>query len=305
MTAVTAGTDPIGIAVNATTNTVYVANASGTAAVVDGAKCDAANRSGCHVQPPTVVVGSNPQFLAVDDSTNTIYVANSAANTVSVIDGSTRKVRANIPVGPLPFTLAVNQATGSVYVTDLGAATVSVIDAKTCNAKNVSGCRHRPITVNVGQTPGGIAVNTRTNTIYVTGEFSHDVSVIDGTTCNAHMTSGCRKTPIRVLAGVGARGIAVNEVTNTVYVANTDANTVSVINGATCNAAVHTGCGQHAPVAAVGISPRRVAIDPVTNTIYVTNAGSNSVTMLDGRTCNGQVHSGCGPAAAPPKAQPA
>jgi hypothetical protein len=43
----------------------------------------------------------------------------------------------------------------------------------------------------------------------------------------------------------------------------------------------------------------------VTNTIYVTNAGSNSVTMLDGRTCNGQVHSGCGPAAAPPKAQPA
>ncbi len=108
-----------------------------------------------------------------------------------------------------------------------------------------------------------------------------------------------------MLAGAGARGIAVNEVTNTVYVANTDANTVSVINGATCNAAVHTGCGQHAPVAVVGISPRRVAIDPVTNTIYVTNAGSNSVTMLDGRTCNGQVHSGCGPAAAPPKAQPA
>ena len=140
VTAVTAGTDPIGIAVNSATNTMYVANASGTVAVVDGAKCDAANVSGCHVKPSTVAVGSNPQFLAVDESTNTIYVANSAANTVSVIDGSTRKVRANIPVGPLPFTLAVNQATSSVYVTDLGAATISVIDAKACNPNKDSGC---------------------------------------------------------------------------------------------------------------------------------------------------------------------
>ena len=304
VTAVTAGTDPIGIAVNGATNTVYVANASGTVAVVNGGKCDAANMSGCHVQPATVRVGANPQFLAVDQTTNTIYVANSAANTVSVIDGSTRRVRATIPVGPLPFTLAINEATSSVYVTDLGAATISVIDAKACNATNVSGCGRKPIVVNVGQTPGGIAVNTRTDTIYVTGEFSNDVSVIDGKTCNARATSGCRQTPVHVLAGAGARGIAVNEVTNTVYVANTAANTVSVINGATCNATVHSGCGQQAAVAPVGISPRRVAVDPVTNTIYVTNAGSNSVTMLDGRTCSGVVHTGCAPAGTPANASP-
>jgi YVTN family beta-propeller protein len=294
VTAVTAGTDPIGIAVNGSTNTVYVANASGTVAVVNGAKCDAANKSGCHVQPASVRVGANPQFLAVDEKTNTIYVANSSANTVSVIDGSTRRVRATIPVGPNPFTLAVNAATSSVYVTDLGASTISVIDAKTCNGKNVRGCGRKPMTVNVGQTPGGIAVNTRTNTIYVTGESSSDVSVIDGKTCNARVKSGCRKKPVHILAGAGARGIAVNETTNTVYVANTVANTVSVINGATCNATVHTGCGQKAAVAPVGVSPRRVAIDELTNTIYVTNAGSDSVTMLDGRTCSGRAHSGCG-----------
>ena len=49
-------------------------------------------------------------------------------------------------------------------------------------------------------------------------------------------------------------------------------------------------------MAPVGISPRRIAVDESTNTIYVTNAGSNSVTMLNGRTCNGRVHSGCKPA---------
>jgi len=308
--AVTAGADPIGIAVDESTNTVYVVNFSGTVAVVNGRKCDAANTSGCQVEPATVRVGASPQFLAVDERTHTIYVANSGSNTVSVIDGRTcnaastagcGRLRASIPVGPVPFTLAVNDATSSIYVTDLGAHTVSVIDGKTCNATNVSGCRHRPVTVNVGQTPGGIAVDTRTDTIYVTGESSNDVSVIDGKTCNATTTSGCRQTPVHVLAGAGARGIAVNEVTDTVYVANTIANTVSVIDGATCNATVQTGCSHRAAVAPVGVSPRRVAVDELTNTIYITNAGSNTVTMLNGRTCNGRVQAGCGRASTPAK----
>ena len=68
---------------------------------------------------------------------------------------------------------------------------------------------------------------------------------------------------------------------------------MSVIDGASCNATVYTGCGRRAAVAPVGLSPRRVAVDELTNTIYVTNAGSNTVTMLDGRTCNGRVHKGC------------
>lgn len=307
--AVTAGIDPIGIAVDSSTNTVYVANLSGTVAVVDGRRCDAANTSGCRIEPATVRVGAVPQFLAVDERTHTIYVANSGSNTVSVIDGRSCNAaatagcgqpRATIPVGPEPFTLAVNDATSSIYVTDLGAHTVSVIDARTCNAADVSGCGHRPISVDVGQTPGGIAVDTRTDTIYVTGEASNDVSVIDGKTCNATTTTGCRRTPVHVLAGAGARGIAVDESTDTIYVANTEADTVSVIDGATCNATVHSGCGRRAAAAAVGSSPRRVAVDELTNTIYITNAQSNTVTMLDGRTCNGRVHTGCGPAGAAP-----
>ncbi len=302
VTAVTAGADPIGIAVGESTNTVYVVNGSGTMAVVDGRKCDAAKTSGCRIQPTTVRVGARPQFLAVDETTDTIYVANVGSNTVSVVDGASchaassavcARPRAAIPVGPGPFTLALNSVTSSLYVTTLGAPTVAIVDTRACNAKDVSGCRRPQVTVDVGEAPGGIAINKRTDTIYVTGEFSNDVTVIDGRTCNATTTRGCRRKPVRVLAGAGARGIAVNEVTNTVYVANTVANTVSVIDGATCNAAVHTGCSQKAALAPVGVSPRRVAVDELTNTIYVTNAGSNTVTMLNGRTCNGRVRTGC------------
>ncbi|HEY3922578.1 MAG TPA: YncE family protein [Gaiellaceae bacterium] len=293
VTAVTAGDDPIGIAVDEATNTVYAANFSGTVAVVDGKRCDGANTSGCKIAPRTVRVGLGPQFLAVDEATHTVYVANSSSNSVSVIDSKTHRVRATVAVGPAPFAVAVNEVTNSIYVTDLGAPTVSVINGGTCNASITSGCRRKPVSVNVGDTPGGVALNSRTNTIYVTGEASSDVSVINGMTCNAHTTSGCRQKPVRIAAGLGARGIDVNEATDTVYVANTAANTVSVIDGRTCNASVTSGCAKASPVAEVGVSPRRVAVDQVTNTVYVTNAGSNSVTMLNGRTCDSAEHTGC------------
>jgi YVTN family beta-propeller protein len=302
VTAVTAGVDPIGIAVDAATSTLYVANASGTVAVVDSRHCAAGRTSGCRVEPATVRVGADPQFLALDERTHTVYVANSASNTISVIDTrmcnarmttGCRHVRATIPLGPGPFAVAVSERTNSIYVADLLAPVVSVIDGATCDAANVTGCRRAPARVDVGDTPGGIAVDSSTDTVYVTGQVSDDVSVIDAKTCNGRVRSGCSHPPARIRAGAGARGIAVNEATDTVYVANTGAGTVSVIDGATCNASVRTGCGRRAAVAPVGLSPRRVAVDPVTNTVYVTNAGSNTVTMLDGRTCNGRVHTGC------------
>ena len=300
--AVTAGVDPVGIAVDSATNTLYVANASGTVAVVNAGACNAARTAGCHVEPATVHVGVDPQFLAIDEQTETIYVANSLSNTISVIDGRTCNaavrtgcghLRASIPVGAGPFALVISEPTHSLYVAYLATPAVSVIDAARCNASDVSGCRRPPATVAFGDIAGGIALDAKTDTVYVTGQVSGDVAVIDAGTCNAEVRTSCRSVLARVLAGPGARGIAVDETTDTLYVADTAAGTVSVIDGSTCNASERSGCGQRAAVAPVGVSPRRVAVDDRTGTVYVTNAGSNSVSMLDGTTCNGRVHSGC------------
>jgi YVTN family beta-propeller protein len=300
--AATAGLDPIGIAVDSTTNTLYVANASGTVAVVNSARCNAGRTAGCRTRPALVRVGESPQFLAVDTGDHTVYVANSVSNTISVIDARTcnahvtsgcGRVRATISLGPGPFAVAIAERTHSIYVADLLAPIVSVFDGRTCNASDVQGCRRKPATVKVGGFPGGIAIDTRTNTIYVTGQVSDDVSVIDGNTCNGSVRSGCSKPPARVAAGAGARGIAINQRTDTIYVANTAAGNVSVIDGRTCNAGVHSGCGKRSAVAPVGLSPRRLVVDEATNTVYVTNAGSDTVTMLDGRTCNSRTHTGC------------
>ena len=78
-----------------------------------------------------------------------------------------------------------------------------------------------------------------------------------------------------VLAGTFPHAVAVDPVTNTIYVANDGDNTVTVIDGAT-NTVTAT--------VSAGTDPNAVAVDPVTNTIYVANFGSDNVTVIDGAT---------------------
>jgi YVTN family beta-propeller protein len=108
-TSISVGSNPDGIAVDATTDTIYVANnGSDSVSVIDGAKAKVTG---------TITVGATPRGIAVDEKTDTIYVANSGDQTVSVIDGSTGKVTHTLTVGADPDAVAVNDATDTVYVT--------------------------------------------------------------------------------------------------------------------------------------------------------------------------------------------
>jgi YVTN family beta-propeller protein len=68
--------------------------------------------------------------------------------------------------------------------------------------------------------------------------------------------------------------VAVNPVTNKIYVANNSSDGVAVIDGAT-NAV---------NIVAAGVQPWTIAVNPVTNKIYVTNRNAHSVTVIDGAT---------------------
>ena len=95
-------------------------------------------------------------------------------------------------------------------------------------------------------------------------------------------------------AGHNPLGTAVDPGTNTIYVANTLSNTVSVIDGSKCNSGNSSGC---APLAAIPIGkfPTQALFDATTDTIYVLLGGgdSKSVAVIDGRHCNAQDTSGC------------
>ena len=90
------------------------------------------------------------------------------------------------------------------------------------------------------------------------------------------MIDGATNTVTQTITvGSGPFSIAVNPGTNTVYVTNSNSNTVSVINGAT-NAVTAT--------VAVGSHPQAIAVNPATNTIYVANYSGVSVSVMNGST---------------------
>jgi YVTN family beta-propeller protein len=82
-------------------------------------------------------VRMNPSGVSVNPSTDLVYVANREAKTVSVIDGKTNTVTANIIVGTIncgffrPLGVSVNPSTNIIYVANFQDNTVSVIDGKT------------------------------------------------------------------------------------------------------------------------------------------------------------------------------
>jgi len=94
-------------------------------------------------------------------------------------------------------------------------------------------------------------------------------------------------------AGNGFAQAAVDAATHTVYVENADDGTVSVFDGATCNGAVSTGCGQTAATTDVGPDPHAgLAVDGATRTLFVPN-GQDIVEAVDTRHCRAGDASGC------------
>lgn len=112
-----------------------------------------------------------------------------------------------------------------------------------------------------GNTSTAIAINPATNTIYVTNEFSNDVTVIDGAT---HATR-------TVAVGSRPRDIAINTRTNKVYVNNGSDASLSVIDGSTLSVTT-------LPIGSTG----PVSVNEATNKVFVARSGhTDEVTIVD------------------------
>lgn len=80
-----------------------------------------------------------------------------------------------------------------------------------------------------------------------------------------------------VLVGAGPEGVAVDAVTNTIYVANSGGDSVSVVNGVTDKVTKTIKLPK-------GAAPSGVAVDPVTDKIYVVEPGIADVQVINGAT---------------------
>jgi YVTN family beta-propeller protein len=187
-----------------------------------------------------IEVGDYPSGIAVDPFTNKVYVANSGSDSISVIDGSTDKVVANITegVGDITGMSSIKAlAVGSIskradvysllYVPDNIKNTISVINSLTNKIENnitevVVGISDSSFSTSLS-TMYGIDINPETNRVYVVNEGSDSVSVIDTLTNKIvdYITEGINEP----------YDIAINSETNRVYVVNRASDSVFVIDG--------------------------------------------------------------------------
>ncbi len=157
-----------------------------------------------------------------------------------------------------------------------------------------------------GISPSVVAVDPATHTLYVANGNNADgptpggttLSVIDARRCNARDASHCGGPWPTLTVGNNPSRVAVDIATDTVYVSDNADNTVSVIDGATCNALTTAGCGQTPATVPVGSSPFGLFADDANHTLYVSNYGDGTVSMIDTATCDATNLIGC-PSAPP------
>jgi YVTN family beta-propeller protein len=198
------------MAVNTTTNMIYVPNQTlNSLTVISGATGDVVTN---------IPVGQAPFAAAVNPITNLVYVTVPTGPSVVVIDGSSSVVATTIPATS-PGQIAVNPVTNMIYLQNGSGASISVIDGSSNQITETL-----PTAKCCGIT--GIAVNTTTNRIYVSENgFAEDLVVLDGST-NKFAT-------IPVPGACDVRGVSVDSALNRIFVQDDICGTLYVFSGAT------------------------------------------------------------------------
>ena len=254
-------------------------------------------------------VGSGAGSIAVNPLTNQIYVPSTGG--FSVIDGATNTVATSTLPDAQGYPVAANPVTNTFYLTtvhqDPECGKTSCPEFALAAVNGTTGVSSET-GAGVFFFSEGIAANPTTNQIYVAAKFpaviegatnalnrissSFDAGRVDvnPVTNEIYFAGGLLTVPggpaVAVVDGsnntvtatltlaASASAVAVNPITNEIYLTIPQNGTVSVIDGAT--SAITT--------IPVGSNPFSLAINPVTNKIYVANNGSNNITVIDGAT---------------------
>ncbi len=286
---VTVGQGPHGVSVDPAGHLAYVGNHWGGNVTV--LQTVAYTSTGI-----TLGGAAGPNGVAYDPVAGIVYVANKFTGNVARIRTSDRQLLSPVSVGGQPDGLAVDPSTGRVYVANFGSGTVSVLDGPAGRVEKE---------VYVGGQPSFVLFDPETGKVYVTDHLRGQVLVMDGGTGDV-----IREIPV----GPGAYGMGMDPVRRRIYVANRDGYSISVI-AMGPDQVVNTiplGCSPYN----VGVNPNSghffvlcpdqqavhifdgdtqrwlqwlptgkgagegIAVDIATNRVYITNAGDNTVTVL-------------------------
>lgn len=208
-------------------------------------------------------VGKSPSGIAFNPNTDEVYIADGTSNTVSVLDGKSYDTKKTLKVGKTPQFVSVDPSLNVIYVGNLDSKSISIIDGSGIDP---------PKEIFLGTSPLAIAINTLTHKVYV-ADADYNVSIIDGPTAQKveNLSTGGLKRDLGI-------GIAVNEFTNHVYVANPATNNVTVIDGRTNEILSNISLARFGYIEP---RPFDIAINPFTNKAYVLNSAWGNLSVID------------------------
>lgn len=211
-----------------------------------------------------LMLGWQGDWMASQAQQNPIqraYVANTASNTVSVIDlGSGASVAPPIRVGDGPSALVVNPDQRRVYVANSQTNTVSVIDTES----------HAVIdTIQLRRTarPTGLALTADGSRLYISSPAGDSIFVVNTD------TNSQQGLPISV-PGQPAGLVWTDVPDNRLYVVTPGAAGVTLVN---------LGVVITRRLIETGPSPAGIALAPEGDTVYVTDLGQSTITVISTR----------------------
>lgn len=152
------GRDPRGMAVDANSGRIYVANSwSNDVSIIDGRAWELV---------ATVPVGLRPLDVAVGDR-GEVYVVNSGSDNVALVDGRSSHLLHVVPLALLPRGMAVDLSTGRLYVANASTNSIFVVEAGQVVAEIAAGLH-----------PSEVALSSRGDTLSVLNYVGGDLMLI-------------------------------------------------------------------------------------------------------------------------------
>jgi len=279
ITLATAGATNLTVGVSGAVSALPVVDAIGDKTYVNGDITTAINFTGTGnifhwvndtpaIGLPASGTGDLPSFTAVNVSgtqlkaTITVtpeikkygYVTNANDNAVSVIDISTNKAVATIPVGSNPVRVTISPDGSRVYITNESSDNVSVINTSKNSVIN---------TIPVGGVPSATVISPDGSQLYVANIYDNNISVI---------STGSSSVVKTIPAGLTPMGVVLSNDGKLLYVSNNGENDLWVIN--TANDALIANIP-------VGKQPEGIAMSRDGNWVYVTNFQDATISVIN------------------------
>ena len=233
-----------------------------------------------------VGVGDDPRTLSFTPDSKNLVVSNHGYNTISIVDIDKGIEIAQYPVGSMPYGVVNNG--DYVFVSEFGLGRISVVDLSTgLVVGNVS----------VDEFPSAMALDSTGKRLFVTHFSSGSVSVIDLLTFTVvQRISTGRDTNLSQFISLNSDASKAyipqtrSNVTNEALLFDTTVfpvvNVVDLSQFTLLNSERITLDTADEPVN----MPFAVALSPDDKTVYLANAGSNNVSIIDLDTNKGKAH---------------